>query len=248
MSDTEALTFWDHIDELRKRLLRSLVFVTLAAIAGFALSEPAQRFLIKPFTEYVPGSLTLLAPSEGFVIQIKISLMLGALFAAPFVAWQLYGFVGPGLKKKEKLWLWPITIAGTILFWGGVLFAWYVIPGALQFLGSFAEFGIENLWSLKSYINLLLFLLLAFGIIFQLPLVMGVLIATGLVSSKFFRKHRRYAIVAIFILSALATPTTDAVTMLLMVAPMMILYESSIWVGVIIEGKRAKKLALEEGN
>jgi len=216
-----------------------------AAIAGFVVSEPAQKFLVKPFTEFVPGSLTLLAPSEGFVIQIKIALLLGALIAAPFVAWQMYGFVGPGLKKKEKLWLFPITILGTILFWGGVVFAWSIIPGALTFLGSFAEFGIQNLWSLKSYINLILFLLLAFGTIFQLPLVMGVLIATGLVSSKFFRKHRRYAIVIIFILSALATPTTDAVTMMLMVTPMMILYESSIWVGVLIEKKRTKKLEQE---
>ena len=242
------MTFWDHLNELRRRLLRSLLFITLAAIAGFALSDPAQKFLVKPFIDFVPGSLTLLAPSEGFIIQIKISLLLGALFAAPLVAWQMYGFVGPGLRKKEKLWLFPITIVGTILFWGGILFAWSVIPGALKFLGSFAEFGIENLWSLKSYINLLLFLLLAFGTIFQLPLIMGVLIATGLVSSAFFRRHRRYAIVIIFILSALATPTTDAVTMMLMVSPMLILYESSIWIGVLIEKKRAKRLAMEESE
>jgi sec-independent protein translocase protein TatC len=153
--------------------------------------------------------------------------------------------VGPGLRKKEKLWLFPIVISSTILFWGGVIFAWQIIPAALSFLGSFAEVGIQNLWSLKSYINLILFLLLAFGTIFQLPLVMSVLMATGLVTSKFFRKYRRYAVVIIFILSAIATPTTDAVTMMLMVGPMLILYEGSIWVGVFIERKRAKRLEQE---
>ena len=235
------MSFWDHLDELRKRLLRSLLFVALAAVAGFLLSERAQTFLIRPFIEFVPGSLTLLAPAEGFAIQIKISLLLGAMIAAPLVAWQLYGFVGPGLRRKEKLWLWPIVLASTILFWGGVIFAWQIIPAALSFLGSFAEVGIQNLWSLKSYIGLVLFLLLAFGIIFQLPLVMAVLMATGLVTSKFFRKYRRYAIVIIFILAALATPTTDAVTMMLMVGPMLFLYEASIWLGIVIERRRGKR-------
>jgi sec-independent protein translocase protein TatC len=248
MSDPQPMTFWDHLDELRRRLLRSLLFIVLAAVAGFVLSERAQTFLIQPFIEFVPGSLTLLAPGEGFVIQIKISLMLGVLIAAPLVAWQMYGFVGPGLRKKEKLWLFPIVIASSILFWGGVIFAWQLMPAALGFLGSFAEVGIQNLWSLKSYINLILFLLLAFGTIFQLPLVMSVLMATGLVSSKFFRKYRRYAIVIIFIVSAIATPTTDAVTMMLMVGPMMVLYEASIWVGILIERKRAKRLAMDESN
>jgi len=233
------MNFWDHIDELRRRMLRSLLFIALGAIAGFALADPAQQFLIQPFASQVKGSLSLLAPSEGFVIQIKVGLLLGALIASPLVAHQMYGFVGPALRKKEKLWLWPLAIVATILFWGGIIFAWSILPTAIGFLGSFAEFGIENFWSLKSYINLVLFLLLAFGTIFQLPLVMGLLIATGLVSSSFFRRHRRYAIVFIFILAALATPTTDAVTMMLMVAPLMLLYEASIWIGVWLEKRRA---------
>jgi sec-independent protein translocase protein TatC len=236
------MTFWDHLNELRKRLLRALLYVALGAAAGFALAERAQEYLVAPFLEMVPGSLTLLAPAEGFVVQIKISLLIGAILAAPMVAFQIYGFIGPGLRKKEKLWLWPITLISTFLFWGGAVFAWMIIPTALDFLGSFSEMGIQNLWSLRSYISLVLFLLLIFGTIFQLPLVMGVLVSTGLVSSGFFRKHRRYAIVFIFILSALATPTTDAVTMMLMVTPMMFLYETSIWIGVWIEKRREKRI------
>ena len=236
-----ALTFWDHIDERRKRLLRSFLFIALGAIAGFLSADRARDFLIEPFKQSVPGTLSLLGPSEGFIIEVKIALLVGILLASPFVAWQLYGFIGPGLRKKEKLWLWPIMIISTTLFWGGVIFAWIILPAALEFLGSFAEVGLQNFWSLNSYISLVLFLLLAFGVIFQLPLLMGVLIATGLVPSSFFRKHRRIAIVLIFIIAALATPTTDALTMMLMVAPMIVLYELAILVGILLEARRAKR-------
>jgi len=207
-------------------------------VAGFFLSARAQNFLISPFADRVSGSLALLAPADGFVIQIKIAILLGLFVASPYVFFELYGFVGPGLKREEKRWLWPVVIIGTILFWGGVIFAWLILPTALEFFGSFAQGGVQNFWSLKNYINLVIFLLLAFGLIFQLPLIIGILIATGLVPSSFFRRNRRYAVVVIFILAAFATPTTDWLTMTLMAVPLVILYELSIWVGVIIERRR----------
>lgn len=241
MDKPVTMILWDHLDELRRRLLRSLVFVALAAVAGFWLARPAVDFLITPFREQIEGTLALLAPTDGFVIEVKIAILLGLLLASPFVAYQLYGFIGPGLKREEKRWLWPVVVIATFLFWGGVVFAWVIFPAALKFLASFAQGGIQNFWSLKTYINLLIFLLLSFGLIFQLPLVIGLLIATGIVKSEVFRKNRRVAIVAIFILAALITPTTDMLTMMLMVGPLIILYELSIWVGVAIEKKRVTK-------
>ncbi|MCC6476206.1 twin-arginine translocase subunit TatC [bacterium] len=238
MSNERVMGFWDHLDELRKRILRSLLFLVAGAVGGFLLADRARDFLMEPFHQSVKGTLSLLSPSDGFVIEIKIALLLGTLIASPFIAWQLYGFIGPALRSKEKKWLFPIAMIATLLFWGGVVFAWQILPAALEFLGSFAEMGIQNLWSLRSYISLVLFLVIAFGVIFQLPLLMGVLMATGLVKSEFFRKNRRYAIVIIFILSALATPTTDMLTMMLMVMPMIVLYEVAIIVGRIIERKR----------
>lgn len=235
------MTLWDHLDELRRRLLRSFLFVALAAVAGFWLARPAVDFLVTPFREQVLGTLALLAPTDGFIIEVKIAILLGILLSSPFVAYQLYGFIGPGLKREEKRWLWPVVLIATFLFWGGVVFAWLIFPTALKFLASFAQGGIQNFWSLKTYINLLIFLLLSFGLIFQLPLVIGLLIATGIVKSDVFRKNRRVAIVAIFILAALLTPTTDMLTMMLMVGPLIILYELSIWVGVAIEKKRVTK-------
>jgi sec-independent protein translocase protein TatC len=236
------MTFWDHLDELRKRILRSLAFVVVGAIGGFWIAQPAIDFLITPFREKVQGTLALLSPTDGFAIQVKLGILLGILVASPFVAYQLYGFIGPGLRSQEKRWLWPVVLIATVLFWGGVVFAWLIFPTALQFLASFAQAGIQNFWSLKTYINLLIFLLLAFGVIFQLPLVIGLLIATGLVKSAVFRRHRRYAIIAIFIIAAIATPTTDMLTMMLMAAPLVVLYELSIWVGVAIENrKRVRK-------
>jgi sec-independent protein translocase protein TatC len=240
MSSPQPMTFWDHLDELRKRLLRSLAAVCIAAIGGFFLTGPAQNFLVKPFTGKVSGTLALLAPGDGFMVQMKITIIIGLAIALPYVAFELYGFIGPGLKPKEKRWLWPVVIIANFLFWLGVAFAWYCLPAALEFLGSYGGAGVQNLWSLKSYINILLFLLLAFGIIFQLPLIIGILIATGLVPSKFFRQYRKIAIVINFIIAAVATPTTDMLTMLAMAIPLCILYEISIWFGVIIEIRRKK--------
>ena len=238
MSRPEVMTFWDHLDELRRRVLRSIAAVCVTSIVGFVLSGPAQAMLVKPFTDKVQGSLALLAPADGFMVQMKISILLGLAIALPYVAFELYGFIGPGLKPREKRWLWPVVIIANVLFWMGIAFAWYCLPVALEFLGSYGGAGVQNLWSLKNYVNLLLFLLLAFGIIFQLPLIIGILIATGLVPSKFFREHRRFAIIANFIIAGVATPTTDMITMLAMAIPLCLLYEVSIWVGLIIEKRR----------
>ena len=242
------MTFWDHLDELRKRLLRSIVGVTVASIIGFLLSGRAQAFLVKPFTEKVQGSLALLAPADGFMVQMKISIIIGLAIALPYVAFELYGFIGPGLKPGEKRWLWPVVIIANLLFWMGIAFAWYCLPAALDFLGSYGGGGVQNLWSLKNYVNILIFLLLAFGIIFQLPLIIGILIAVGIVPAKFFREHRRMAIIVNFIIAGVATPTTDMITMLAMAIPLCLLYEVSIWVGVIIEKRRlARRIASGEG-
>ncbi len=237
------MTFWDHLDELRRRLLRSIAAVCVAAVVGFLLSAPVQRFLVKPFADKVQGSLALLAPADGFMVQMKISIIIGLAIALPYVAYELYGFIGPGLKSKERRWIWPVVIIANVLFWIGIVFAWYCLPAALEFLGSYGGNGVQNLWSLKNYINILIFLLLAFGLIFQLPLIMGILIATGVVPAKFFRKHRRMAIVLNFIIAGVATPTTDMITMLAMAIPLCVLYELSLWIGVIIEGRKRKSLA-----
>jgi sec-independent protein translocase protein TatC len=141
-----------------------------------------------------------------------------------------------------------VVIIANVLFWVGLAFAWYCLPVALEFLGSYGGAGVQNVWSLKNYISLLIFLLLAFGIIFQLPLIIGILIATGLVPSKFFREHRRFAIIANFVIAGVATPTTDMITMLAMAIPLCLLYEVSIWVGVIIETRRKAKKLLSTGS
>lgn len=248
MAQANPLSFWDHLEELRRRLLRSLAAVAVGLVVGFFLASRVQGFLCSPFNRYVPGSLALLAPSDGFVVQLKIALLLGVIIAAPFVALQLWGFVKPGLKPNERKYIRPIALISTLLFFGGVVFAWLVLPAALGFLGSFAQFGLQNLWSVRNYISLVVFLLLAFGVIFQLPLVMGVLMAAGLVPARFFRRNRRYAIVIIFILAAFATPTTDMLTMLLMVFPLVFLYEISIVIGTLIQRKRQEREALETGS
>jgi sec-independent protein translocase protein TatC len=236
------LTIWEHIEELRLRILRSLGILVVTLIVGFLLASHVQDFLCRPFHRAVSGSLALLAPSDGFVVQVKIALLLAVILGAPFVALQLWGFAKRGLRPKERRYVRPLAMVSTLLFFGGVAFAWWILPAALGFLGSYAQSGLQNLWSLRTYIGLVVFLLLAFGVIFQLPLVMCVLMALGIVPASFFRRNRRYAIVAIFILAAVATPTTDMLTMLLMAIPLVMLYEISILVGSVIQRKQQAEM------
>ncbi len=240
---SEELHFWDHISELRKRLIHALLGVAVTSSVGLYYADLIMKWLTKPFRDsgIANGHLSVLSPVEAFNVYIMVGIWGGVIIALPWVFYQLWRFVAPGLYKKERRTVIYLVFASTFFFLGGVAFCWWLLPRGIAFLASFSIGNSEVFWSLDKYLSFVVFMALAFGICFQLPLVMAVLIRLGLVKPKTFRESRRFAYVAIAVLSAAVTPTTDMFTMSAMMIPLIILYEISIVFGAMWQRKAQKK-------
>jgi sec-independent protein translocase protein TatC len=248
VSQDSPTDLWDHLMELRARLVRSLIAVG----AGFVLSAVFARqivaFLKVPMEVYRrahPGVPALFRDPEilaGFSTFISVSLFGGLVLAMPYILWQVWGFVRPGLQKRERLAAVPLILGGTALFLAGVAVAYFfVAPAALNFLFTMNRmFGIEETSSLQRYIRLILMLMLGFGVGFQLPLVMLILTWVGIVDPGFFRSRRKYALVLAFVFGALLTPP-DVPSQLIMAACLLVLYELGILLSVVAERRWAAR-------
>ena len=255
MSEREVSSFWDHLDVLRKVLLRCLMAWGIGAAAAFCFKTALFDLLFAPsrddFISYrgltwlcektgwqslCPGSFqasfinTELAAQ--FMTHIKVALWAGLVVVSPYLLVQLYGFVAPALYEKEKRHAAPIIIWGTLLFLLGVLMNYFVIfPFAFRFLDNYQVYAeVHNQISLSSYISNLLMLSLLMGILFEIPIVNYLLAKAGLLQAETLKKYRRHAIVAIAIVAAVITPTGDAVTLMLVTLPIYLLYEASIFI------------------
>jgi len=176
--------------------------------------------------------------TEAFSAYLKVSLLTGIFIASPVVLYQIWSFVSPGLHEIEKRYVFPFVLFSTIFFVGGALFGYFVaFPSAFKYLMSFATETIRPLPSVKEYLSLSIGLLFAFGIVFELPLFVFFLTKIGVVDAKMLPSKRKYAIVIIFIVAAIVTPTPDAVNQLIMAVPLFLLYELSIWVAKVFGGK-----------
>jgi len=230
-----AMPFLEHLDELRKRLLRSALAVTCCAILAFYFSDEIMWFIIQPLNG-VP--LNNMQVAGTFYAYMKVSLIAGLVASLPIVFYQMWSFIAPGLYRREKVTILPLVVVSTLLFLCGAAFCYYLaLPVALQFLLGFAEDLIKNYITVDSYISFIGFLMLAFGLSFQLPVLAYFLGRFGLISSGFLAKGRRYAVVIILAVAAIVTPTPDVFTQLLLAVPMYVLYEISILV-VKVSGKR----------
>jgi sec-independent protein translocase protein TatC len=229
------MPFLDHLEELRIRLIKSISAVLIFAIAAFVFSEQIMNFLASPVDK-----VYFMAPTEAFMVQIKISLLVGVLAAAPILIYQLWMFVLPGLYEKEVKVVFPIVIASTIFFYGGGAFClFYVIPIALNFLMKFGGDNLEPLISVSEYFVFVTRMVLAFAIVFELPVVSYFLGRVGILSSRMLGKGRRYAVVIILVLSAVLTPP-DIFSQFALGVPLYFLYELSILI-VFLTGKREKR-------
>lgn len=229
------MPFLEHLEELRKRLVRCFIALIITASASFYFAEPIFKFLMVPL-----GSTKLYVTevTGSFTAFFKVSLIAGLVFALPYISWQLWTFISPGLYKREKLLILPIVISSTVLFVLGAVFCYYVmLPMSLQFLIHFGEGVVEPLITVQSYISFIGMLILGFGAGFQLPIVAYVLGKFGIVSARGLNKARRYAIVVLLIVAAFLTPTPDMFTMMVMFLPLYALYELSILV-VWLTGKK----------
>jgi sec-independent protein translocase protein TatC len=235
--DAETMSFWAHLDELRGRLIKAVLFICAGFLIAYLFVGRLQEILIAAF--FAEGELPLayLNPTEGFIVSLKLALAVGLLIAAPGVFYQFWRFVAPGLYPRERKFILPLVITSTLSFLVGVAFCFFVLPYATRFFLSFGGGKIQNLWSFGSYVDFMVRLMLAFGVVFELPLIIYFLVRLGIVTPEFLRKQRRYAIIINLIIAAVITPP-DIFTMIVLSVPLLALYEISILIGDIVQRKQ----------
>jgi sec-independent protein translocase protein TatC len=247
---TAEMPFLDHLEELRWRLIKMIAALIVCALAGFWIVTHFQvlELLIAPIRPVIGQSkLKYLSPEEPFFITLGLALTVGFLLAFPIIVAQIWGFVSPALLPREKRAIVPALYLGLVLFAGGVALGYYIIlPITLRFFTSFQTASLEQNIVIGPYIGLVVKVLLAFGILFELPVVVLVLATLGLVTSKFLSEKRRFAIAGIAVIAAIATPG-DAVSLtIFMMGPLILLYELSIFLARFVERKRRKAMIENE--
>ncbi|MGQ9796302.1 twin-arginine translocase subunit TatC [Desulfosoma sp.] len=230
----DKMPFTEHLEELRRRLIICLVAVGVGFVIAYFFKEKIFAWLMHPLLQALPKDgyqkLIYTAPHEAFMTYLKVSFLGGVALAVPVILYQFWRFVAPGLYEHERRYLYPIIILSTIFFLGGAAFGYLVVfPYGFQFFTSFATEFIAPMISTKEFFSLATRLLIAFGLIFELPLVTFFFAKLGLVNASFLQKHRKYAILLIFIVAAILTPP-DVFTQILMAIPLLILYEMSVWI------------------
>ena len=229
-NSASGLSFWDHLDELRGVLLRSLVAWLLASIAAFCLKEPLFALIMRPLGE--GQTLINIDVTAPFVTHMQVSLCVGFVAALPLIVWWLYGFVAPALYRNEKRYSVIFLLCAVLLFAAGVVLNYLLIfPFSFRFLSTYEVSGVVvNQISLSSYMSLLIVLSVLMGLLFEVPVVTWLLSRLGIMRREHLRRYRRHVFVAILIVAAVITPTGDPFTLLLVALPVYMLYELSILV------------------
>ena len=235
----DKIPFTAHLEELRKRLITCFIAVAAGFAISYGFKEMLFQVLTRPLIAVMKQGETLIYTGlpEAFFTFLKVAFLSGLILASPVIIYQFWMFVAPGLYDREKRLLIPIVALSSIFFVGGALFGYFIVfPLGFQFFLSFATETIRPMPSMKEYLGFAAKLLLAFGLVFELPLVLTFLARLGIVSVDFLKKNRKYAILLFFVVSAVLTPP-DVVTQVMMAMPLMVLYEVSI-VGARIFGRK----------
>ncbi len=269
MSNPEdaSMTFWEHLEELRRRLIVIAIAIGAFSILSLSFSRPVEAILrfpmetsintilagiidrtigeegsmmgflsvsLKAGASNVEAELLKIGPVEGIKAYLKISIASGLLLALPIVLYQIWAFIFPALTQHEKRYALPLFLVIVVFFVVGVIFAYLIVtPAVLHFSANLYP-NMANRWDIEKYVNFITRLLLGFGIAFELPIVMAFLSRIGVVNSKGFREKQRYAVVGIFVMSALLTPA-DPLSMFLMAVPLIVLYQLGIFFAYLLE-------------
>jgi|TARA_B110000093_G_scaffold114741_1_gene122943 sec-independent protein translocase protein TatC len=243
--------FVSHLAELRKRLIQSFIFLIIFFIGCYFFAENLYGFLVEPYAKAVKDDgterrLIFTALQETFLTYLKVSFFAAFFVTCPFILMQVWKFIAPGLYKHEKIAIVPYLILTPILFFlGGMLVYYLIMPLAIKFFLSFESSGLSTGLPIQleakvnEYLSLIMKLIFAFGISFQLPVVLSLLARIGIVDAKFLKERRKYVVVIIFTVAALLTPP-DPITQIGLAIPLLILYELSIFSVSIIEKKNNK--------
>ncbi len=245
----EEMTFTGHLDELRKRLVRCSIAAVIGFLGCYAFAERLFNLLMAPLIKVLPPESTLIFTSlpEAFFTYLKVAFVAGLFAVSPYIFYQIWKFVAPGLYDSERRYFVPMAFFSALFFVSGALFGYFVVfPFGFKFFMGFATDFIRPMPTIREYLGFSLKLLIAFGVIFELPLFIFFLARLGMVTASGLRKKRKYAILCSFVVSALLTPP-DVVSQTLMAGPLIILYELGIWVAHFF-GKKKKQPEEDEAE
>lgn len=235
------MTLVEHLRELRKRLIISVLAVTVGMLIVFLFYDPIFDWLVRPYCDTSnDNECTLLQtdPLEGFGVRIRIAGYGGIALAMPVLLWQIWRFVSPGLYDKEKRYALPFVASALVLFLLGAGIAYWTMPMALEFLADIGGDNLEQFYTPAKYFRLITYMMLAFGVGFEFPILLVFLIMAGILEVDTLRRGRRMAVVIICVIVAVITPSGDPYSMLALAVPMCIFYEVALRIGSIIEKRR----------
>lgn len=243
MSDSNQATFWEHLDELRSTIIHSLVAIMLFAVVAFVLKDQLFGIILAPrSSEFVsyrlmgvePFSLHLMNTglTEQFMVHMRVAIYAGLLCATPYILYELFCFVAPGLYQNERQAATKIICSAYMMFVVGTLVCYFIVfPLTVRFLGTYqVSEEVENMLTIQSYVDTFISMSLVLGVVFELPVVCAILGSMGLINRQLMSRFRKHAIVAILLTAAVITPTTDAFTLLVVALPIWLLYEMSIFI------------------
>lgn len=241
-----AMPLMEHLVELRSRLIKSAYAIAAGAIVGWIIYKPLVDFLRKPLEKLskdpnVSQAFISFEPMEQFMLRIKMSGYVGLALAMPIVLFQVWKFVSPGLYKNERKYALSFVASATLLFALGAAIAYYTLPAALDFLTGVGGNDVQYQYTAESYLMLILYMMIAFGIGFQFPILLVFIQLAGVVSPKQLSQFRRFAIVIIFVIAAVITPSADPISLFALALPMVVFYEVSILIGRLVARRRAKR-------
>lgn len=239
MADQHPRSLWDHLNELRQRLVICLVAIAAGIIVSFIFADQIFHILLVPAQNI---SMVFIDVTEMLGTYMQVSLICGVILAMPVLVYHLIMFVSPGLTPKEKKYVWIILPCIFLMFIAGVAFSYFVLlPPAMQFLLSFGTDIAAPQIRISNYVSLVGRLLLASGLIFEMPVITTFLARLGIISSGWMSHQRKWAVIFAFVLGALITPTIDPVNQTLVAVPLIVLYEISIWLAKLVERKQKNK-------
>jgi len=242
----DKMSLTDHLLELRKRLTRSFIALGIGFGVCYFFKDFIFDIITRPLTEVLPKNshLIYIGLTEAFFTYMKIAFFASLIITSPYILYQIWKFISPGLLPKEKKYVVPFVVSSTSLFLAGILFGYFVVlPPAFNFFVSFNNEYLQAMLSFKDYLSLFVTFLLGFGLSFQMPIFIFFMTKLGIVNPKMLSKQRRYAVLIIFVVAAVLTPSPDALSQILMAIPLMFLYEVSIFVS-----RSAQKKTIPRGD
>ncbi len=244
----EKLLFTEHLEELRRRLLICVAAVAIGFLVAYGFSEQIFLFLSHPLIQSLPegSSFIFTGVTEAFFTYMKLAFFAGIFAASPVIIYQVWAFVAPGLYDREKRGILPFVVLAVVFFIGGTAFAYFVVfPSAFKFFMTYNTHYVKIMPSIGEYLSFSCLFLLGFGLVFELPVFIVCLARLGIINHAQLSKNRKYVIILIFVISAILTPTPDAITQSLMAAPLLVLYEISIVVARMF-GKKPQSQDIEK--